>query len=160
MSKLRWFVESAASVAAVQESILNAMESVFPENDYPQLEATILAPGYEGWESRAISLIKMGVNEHWGQLKHHVETINARYKAAVPYPGQTAEYWVDPLTAPHLRVYWCLKCGHQQTSLALSGICCHGQPKCLRCFHQVHEENCRRKPAAQAPVQPPEQEPT
>lgn len=155
MSRLRCFVESAASVAAVQESILNAMETVFPETDYPSLEATVLAPGYEGWEARALQLVKMGVNENWGTLKHQVETINARYKAAVPYPNQSAEYWVDPVTQPHLRVYWCLKCGHQQTSLALSGICCHGQPKCLRCSHEVHETNCRRKAAPR-----PEQEPT
>ena len=78
MSKLRWFVESAASVASVQESILNAMETVFPASDYPQLEATILAPGYEDWESRAIKLIKMGVQEHWGQLKAEVDTTKER----------------------------------------------------------------------------------
>lgn len=143
MSKLRWFVESAASVAAVQESILNAMEAVFPENDYPQLEATILAPGYENWESRAISLIKMGVKEHWDQLGAHVKTVNARYKAAVPYPNQPSEYWVDPLSAPHLRSYFCLRCGWKIVSLALSGICCHGAPPCPRCKHELHEPSCK-----------------
>lgn len=145
MSKLRWFVESAASVAAVQESILNAMETVFPGSEYPQLEATILAPGYEDWEARAIKLIKMGVQEHWGQLKAEVETINARYKAAVPYPNQSAEYWVDPLTSPHLRSYFCLRCGFKIVSLALSGICCHGAPPCPRCGHEIHESTCKRE---------------
>ncbi len=149
MSNLRRFVESAASVADVQTCILNAMENVFHERDYPQLEATILAPGYEGWEARALQLIKMGVSERWNALQAGITEINARYKAAVPYPNQSAEYWVDPLTAPQLRVYWCLKCGHQQTNLALSGICCHGQPKCLRCSHQVHEPNCRRDKTVQ-----------
>lgn len=153
MSKLRAFIESAGSVASVQESILNAMEQVFPEAEYHQLEATVLAPGYEGWESRAIQLIKMGVSEHWAHLKAHAQEVNARYRAAVPHPGQSSEYWVDPLTSPHLRVYWCLKCGFQQTSLALSGICCHGQPKCARCKHEVHEAGCRKQngPPASAP---------
>lgn len=145
MSKLRNFVEGAGQVAAAQESILNAMEQVFAPEAYAQLEAAILAPGLDGWESRALHLIKSAVGENFSALQADVAAINARYKAAVPYPGQSPEYWVDPVNQPHLRVYWCLKCGHQQTNLALSGICCHGQPKCLRCKHEVHEDTCRRK---------------
>jgi hypothetical protein len=156
MSHLRRFVESAGSVANIQGSILDAMEQVFTQEEYLQLEATLLAPGYEGWESRAIQIVKMGVQDRWDELRAHAAEITARYKAAVPYPGQSKEFWVDPVNRPHLRVYWCLKCGHQQTSMALSGICCHGQPACLRCKHEVHEANCRRKKSKK---KSPEQEP-
>lgn len=145
MSKLRDFIEGAGEVAAVQETVLNALERIFTDGDYPAIEAAILAPGYEGWEGRAVQLLKGAVTERHAAMVSEIELISARYKSAIPYPGQTAEYWVDTYKQPHLRVYWCLKCGHKQTSMALSGICCHGQPECVRCHHQVHEPTCARK---------------
>ena len=148
MSRLRDFVEGAGSVAAAQESILNAMENIFNPEAYAQLEAAILAPGLDGWEGRALHLIKSAVGENFASLQADVSSINARYKASVPHPGQAQEYWVDEHKKPHLRIYWCLRCGYRVTSMSLSGICCHGQPECPRCHHQVHEDNCRRRQAS------------
>lgn len=142
-------------MAAVQESVLNAMESAFSD-DFPVIEAAILAPGLEGWESRAIQMLKARVAEDFGALQAHAAAVNLRYRSAIPAKDQP-EYWVDPKNQPHLRVYWCLKCGYKVTSMSLSGICCHGQPECPRCQHQVHEDTCRRKmtgatgPAPEAP---------
>ena len=147
MSRLRDFVEGAAEVAAIQGQILSSMENVF-RDEYRPIETTILAPGLDGWESRAIQLVKQKVGESFSALKAEVSEINAKYKTAVPHPNQSQEYWVDPLTAPHLRVYYCLRCGYAVTSLALSGMCCHGQPECPRCKHTVHEPSCRKAPPA------------
>ena len=138
MSRLRKFVEGAHTVAEIQEAILEAMGRTFDGNDYAAMETAILAPGYEGWESRALSVIKASVNDSWVGLQSHCTTLTQRYKNAIPYPGQTEEFWVDP------RAYWCLKCGYRVTSMAISGICCYGQPECLRCKHEVHEPGCKK----------------
>jgi rubrerythrin len=150
MSRLRNFVEGAGSVAAAQESILNAMENIFDPTAYAQLEAAILAPGLEGWESRALVLIKSAVGENFAALQADVDMLKARYKKAVPYPGQEQDFWVDELKKPHLRVYFCLKCGYRVSSMALSGICCHGAPPCPRCKHELHEPNCRKRKQKEA----------
>lgn len=148
MSRLRNFVEGAGQVAAAQESILNAMEDIFAPEVYANLEAAILAPGLDGWEGRALQLIKSAVGENFAALQTDVEHFKARYRAAVPYPGQEQDFWVDETAKPHLRVYWCTRCGYRVTSMALSGICCHGMPKCPRCKFELHEPNCKRnKPA-------------
>lgn len=144
MSRLRAFVEGAGKVAAVQDVILAAMERVFGHKDYASLEAAILAPGLEGWEGRAIHLVKSQVQESFSALQADVKEIGLRYKQAYPHPNQSIEFWVDEHKKPHLRVYFCLRCGYRVTSMSLSGICCHGQPECPRCKHQVHEANCRR----------------
>ncbi len=149
MSKLRGFVAGAAAVAFVQETILNAMDDVFESSEVASLEAALLAPGYAGWEARAIQLIKSQVKETHKDLEAHVRRLQEKFKATVPYPGQGADYWVDPLSRPHLRAYYCLRCGFKMTSLALAGICCHGQPECSRCKHQVHEASCKRVTTAE-----------
>ncbi len=146
MSRLSRFVEGASNVASIQEHLLEVMAHLFTDEEYHAIEATVLAPGYEGWEGRALRVIKDTTKERWDSLGSQVERFQAKFKAGVPYPNQDTE--LPPLsdkTAPHLRAYWCLKCGYRITSMALSGICCHGQPECSRCHHVLHEPNCRRK---------------
>lgn len=143
-------MEGASHVAHIQDTILNAMEEVFPDGEYQSLEAAILAPGYTDWEGRAIRLIKNTVGDKFEAMNKEVAEINARYKQVVAHPGQEKEYWIDPITQPHLRTYDCLKCGFRTTSMALKGICCWGMPKCPRCKHEVHEPICRRKTKARS----------
>lgn len=147
VSKLRQFVEGAGNVASIQEHLLDTMRLMFDEEngDYAALEASILAPGFDGWEGRAISAIKSSVQSRFSILNRHCDILTEKYKKLHPHPNQDGAFWVDPLTQPHLRAYWCLKCGYQVTTLALSGICCHGQPECPRCHHVVHEETCKRR---------------
>lgn len=144
MSRLSRFVAGAGTVAQIQEHILDAMGQLFTDEEYPAIEATILAPGLDGWESRAIRVIKEHTKESFDNLGAQVQRFQARFRAGVPYPGQSPEipaFMLDK-TGPHLRVYWCTRCGHQQTNFALSAICCHGSPKCLRCSFELHEPSC------------------
>jgi hypothetical protein len=114
----------------------------FSDEEYPAVEALILAPGLDGWEARAIGILKQTTKESFESLGTQVSGIQRKYKRGVPHPDQVD--W-EPSTkdAPHLRVYFCLKCGHKITSLALSGICCYGAPECSRCHHVLHEPTCK-----------------
>lgn len=153
MSKLREFVEGAANVANFQEHLLSTMRDMFGAEDsgeYTALEASILAPGIDGWESRALTLIKSSVSARFSSLSRECDTLNQKYKKVVAHPNQPEDFWVDPMRQPHLRAYWCLRCGYHVTTMALSGICCHGQPECPRCHHEVHEDKCLRKKPASA----------
>lgn len=143
MSRLSRFVGGAGTVAQIQDHILDAMENLFNEEEYTAIEAAVLAPGYEGWESRALGIIKATTKERWEDLHAQVEKLQHRYRAGVPH--RTQDEWIpsDP-QSPHLRVYWCLKCGFRITSLALGGLCCFGMPECSRCHFSLHEKTCKR----------------
>ncbi len=149
---MRKFVAGAGTIASIQEHILDALDETFPEDqDRAAIEAAVLASGYENWESRAINILKSNTSEAHAKLTQHIAQLSARFRQPVAHPGQDPEPFISPQANPHLRVYFCLRCALRMTSMALSGLCCFGQPRCQRCGFEIHEKNCngrKRKPAA------------
>lgn len=142
---MRNFVAGAGTIASIQEHILDSLDYTFPdEQDRAAIEAAILAAGYEGWESRAINILKSTVTDSHDKLTQHIARIGAKFRSAVPHPGQAEDPTIAPQLNPHLRVYFCLKCGLRMTSFALKGLCCWGQPKCTRCAYEIHETGCKK----------------